>query len=498
MTGVLVIDFEYIYEKMGLTLFKDDEFALEVYPKVNEKLSDIITDEKNRKEMLGNLDFMIEIADDPSSFFNFRKYVRNNLPNNQLFRDCKSTIIRGAFSDVITFINNNPELKNAEIVYDTELELNKDTLEQIKLYFGNIPSMKFRIKGNSQAISLDEYEKTVYAINDIVSKVKKYDYSPMEQLMYSYDLVRDRFYVKEDENEEEYVSRDLSSALLGDKIVCVGFANIYNEVVSLLGFGSRVFYLVDEERCIGHVRNLIYVDDSKYDINGLYFFDPTFDCKKSENNYFLMEYMFFAKTYREMECYCKEKSYTPITYQYFDISKLNELVESTNVDDPSLTEYVSLRGKVKIDSMKQLLGGRNILEGETFDNAVEETIAFVEVLGELADKPIAVDKFLKILYTVRKNQYYENPKKYVFDIDALTSILVNSRFSAFDTPVERFSALFGISNGITTVKAKAKVREFVNDNNVEQDIERVRLIRLLRSVLENKTNEEVKKLEKKL
>ena len=40
-------------------------------------------------------------------------------------------------------------------------------------------------------------------------------------------------YKKEDKNESASISRDLSSALLSGKIVCLGYANIFNIIAKL-------------------------------------------------------------------------------------------------------------------------------------------------------------------------------------------------------------------------------------------------------------------------
>ena len=45
--------------------------------------------------------------------------------------------------------------------------------------------------------------------------------------MYAYDMVRDKIYAEVDENDDKMISRNLSTALLGDKIVCLGYANVF-------------------------------------------------------------------------------------------------------------------------------------------------------------------------------------------------------------------------------------------------------------------------------
>ena len=107
------------------------------------------------------------------------------------------------------------------------------------------------------------------AIDDIVAKINKYNLSPIEQIMYAYDLVRDRVYQLEDDGEDYSVSRDISSVLFGDKIVCVGFAEIFSKVLDALNIRNVLFTIVGRKS--GHMRNAVYVNDSKYDIHGVFF-----------------------------------------------------------------------------------------------------------------------------------------------------------------------------------------------------------------------------------
>ena len=64
--------------------------------------------------------------------------------------------------------------------------------------------------------------------------IKKLHLSPLETVLYVYDLVRERKYQEEGANECHTKSRDLTSVLLGDKIVCAGFVNLFNTILEKL------------------------------------------------------------------------------------------------------------------------------------------------------------------------------------------------------------------------------------------------------------------------
>ena len=60
--------------------------------------------------------------------------------------------------------------------------------------FKNHKDYLVSVDGNISYVTIEQYERTVLAIDDIVNKIKKYNLSSLEQIMYAYDLVRDRVY----------------------------------------------------------------------------------------------------------------------------------------------------------------------------------------------------------------------------------------------------------------------------------------------------------------
>ena len=55
----------------------------------------------------------------------------------------------------------------------------------------------------------------------------------------------------------------------------------------------------------------------------------------------------------------------------------------------------------------------------------EEIVNLLVEACNKADRPIGTLTFLEALYNVRKNQYYEEPEKYVLEMQELVNILVN-------------------------------------------------------------------------
>ena len=69
-----------------------------------------------------------------------------------------------------------------------------------------------------------------------------------------------------------------------------------------IGIKSDLIILEDETHTSGHARNGIFIEDPKYNINGYYYFDATWDSKRKDNdNSYLLSYKYFAKTKEQMD-----------------------------------------------------------------------------------------------------------------------------------------------------------------------------------------------------
>jgi len=202
------------------------------------------------------------------------------------------------------YVDKNKILQDMELHLNGKYEINHENLDYVTTTFGKHKNTLLIIDGNKDDITLSEYEKTVKVIDDIVSKIKKYDLSPLEQVMYAYDLVRDRVYTFEDKDQSYTTSRDLTSVLFGDKIVCVGYANIFEKVLNGLEIKNMMVELHRKNSNHGHMRNVIYLQDKKYNIDGVFYCDPTWDSKKKPDDLtYLDSYRFFCKSKPDMDKY---------------------------------------------------------------------------------------------------------------------------------------------------------------------------------------------------
>ena len=124
-------------------------------------------------------------------------------------------------------------------------------------------------------------------INDVVAEIKRHKLSPFEQFVYAYNFVTNRIYNEENEDESIDKSRNLIEVLNGDKIVCVGFANLLCEILTRLNIPcttqTEIGYDFANKEYTNHLVCLVRMEDPKYKIKGIYQSDPTTDAAKTQD-----------------------------------------------------------------------------------------------------------------------------------------------------------------------------------------------------------------------
>lgn len=426
-------------------------YELDINANINERLEDLINDnkrmlndfnkfvkEQNYDQIENDLRLIMDYLNGKIDIKNDIEYIEINLNEEH-----KENYDDESFKIIKKYIQDNQKfLKNKKVIVSGINKLSREQIECANKYFDKFQNIYYIIEGNSMPIKYADYYNTYKEINEITDKIKSLNLSPLENLMYLYDLFRNRKYKKEEKIEDYNKSRDLTSVLSGDYIVCVGFTELFDQVAKQLG------YLTYEYRIKGinrnsHIRNLVYVEDPKYDVDGLYFFDLTWDCKKDENNDFLYSYKFFLKTKEEMEKYDTKKF---IKNPILDIN--DEIIEELKkYDKIGFAEMwdISHDLLLSIGSISKLLNKHNTMDymsDLTSGNLKTEQIIslFDEYLDKI-NKPFDYIQFCKLLYNVRKVQHNQNPDFYPFDYDSIKETTINSKIYNELSNEERFIML---------------------------------------------------------
>ena len=349
------------------------------------------------------------------------------------------------------FIKNNPIVLTKKIVINESLSITDyDKLLRLMEEYKDIADKIYvNLEGNLQHVSLMDCYKTMNLIKEQAEQIASLGLSPMETVMYVYDQVRNRVYKYENSDEAEYKSRDLASVMLGDKIVCVGYANIFNALLDYLGINNQVVRLdscdsSSDDR--GHARNIVYVKDPKYNIDGVYYFDATWDSKKSENdNSYLYSYKYFAKTKNAMDEIDKD-SLEDIFIPLFSESLYKEVKVLLEKNQ----NYKLLHYLITIRRMASLVGEKSLInvEEDLFTGKLDKKV-FLEKLKKVISKfnnEIPAETMIELLNNVRNVEYHEDPEWYPYSINDIYRAFVKSNWKfedSHDAQERLLMAIFG-------------------------------------------------------
>ena len=201
----------------------------------------------------------------------------------------------------------------------------------------------------NEILSLEEIQKIYNKINSIANKL--INKSPLEQLYSIYNMLKQRPYICENPNESPSVSRTLINCLFNEKIVCTGFCNIFKAICDSLGINTTYIRWKNNK---GHVSIMCFVNDSKYNIIGIYVIDVTWDSLRNER----ITHFLTPLAYEELEK--KKKGFELIKRNNIYYSLLDSSVESNN-------ELIDI-----INSIYRLLKIDRIID-ETYNIAEEIT-----------------------------------------------------------------------------------------------------------------------------
>lgn len=363
------------------------------------------------------------------------------------------------------------------------------------------------IDNNSEFLPLSKIQDTIKAITDIANTIKSHNLSPFEEDIYAYDIVRSRIYKQEDKGDSYKSSRDLSNVLNGDKIVCLGYANLYDAILKSLGHKSKLFFLESNDKKTGHAEVIEDLKDNKYRINGYYLFDPTFDSKGSEDDMtYLDSYKHFAKSLNYMRnCYDGYKiidkfyPYTGNTIYYINIiNKLNYNYVCNLINKiRNARNCFKDETETPKDIVKEIQIYENFKLGKgKYNLSKEELKRYKESLKKLNDKmfPLEISsyKLFEAITKVRKLEYYDNPEMFPYSYKDIRKIFSDPFLYDIESDTQKNRDFYYDLNGdrdhninpnyISDEEFNLLSKEF----NLNREISRVKLTRTLKEISDKK------------
>lgn len=463
-----------------------DTISLNLYAPLNSNFEEILS--KNNFLKLLKEELKREIETDPD-VYNASITMINKLLNTDfdVLNNCGMVIFEYN-EELEKYIDNNPILQHLDLFLDGEYMINSEDCRCVCDCVGKYNWIRLNIDGNEQAVTVSEYKKTVNAIEEIVSKIQKYDLSPLEQIMYAYDLVRDRVYLSEERNESSTISRDLSSVLFGDKIVCVGYANIFEKVLQNLGMNCMMYSIknIDPAKH-GHRRNIAYIKDDKYEVEGVFYFDPTWDSKKTpEDLSYLDSYEFFCKSKDEMDKYTKGKFIDRTFEGYEDglMWEFEDIVLEQGIEKVPRKMIQTFNEIAEFIDNKKIINPLLTMNSKLIPDFIKESFDLESVIDTLSryrslffDYDLDAETLLNILYNVRKIEYYEDPTKYPFTVELIKKAVISNQEKTFH---EKHLESFGIKpKKLTDEEFEVHSKKM----ELEKNIQTIKLVKTLSKIV---------------
>lgn len=389
-----------------------------------------------------------ELYNDYANHFSYGKNVFKNVKmvyisaardkNSEIFKDKNSK------SDnrlIMKVMNNNKRLLNKMVYVDVgSISLNKEDIESLKP-FKKYKNVLVTFDDTAMYHPIEELENMYEVTNELVIRTIKHDFTPIEQMLYAYDLIRTNF--AGSKTYEEKMNKILD--LYNDPSFCYSY--IYKKVLDRLGIknalASGVFYY-DETRAF----NIAHVKDETYNIDGIYYFDIANNSKQRFDNSLLdtpaengfkdqviNNHLFFCKTKWLMT----ERGSLDHDYRFGDFDEDYVSVYDYMLKKEGINGVFKLRQV--LNSVGQFIDGKNVIDsskGIQTDEELADIRSDTERYAELFGKAIDAEDFLEILFNVRKEQYIENKALFPLTLEDLRMCMYQCHF-AFSNMVPEFS-----------------------------------------------------------
>lgn len=277
-------------------------------------------------------------------------------------------------------------------------------------YYLNSIAKKYPLEinyGDLHNCTVEEFlamRETLDFFNDLV---QENNLSPTEILMYAYDIMKTFRYKENKEDKDK--SRYLHNIVMTDYIVCVGYAKFMEQILkenNIKAIAVGVTCDLGNGEHGGHARNLVYLDDDKYDIHGIYAIDATWDSAKGRPILITDEHgkRFIVKEARVTDTVEKDYDANAL-YRHF-------IVPADEYEDVFIKDTIPPVLKLQIEDKYDEFYQDTNKYGPFITTRTDLTALFGEIPSkdDLKDalrvrKP-SLETFRNILFTVRKAQGY--------------------------------------------------------------------------------------------
>ena len=427
---------------LNVSLYSDDyDLELKIVTNGSESIDELINDNEDlRKEVKSFKDYLKMGIIENYNVYDLSD-TKSLLDSIDLYRfDASTALWNDAMNDLdyrqeeeysnediirIThdYIVSHDDLKDKKVAICDRVGIDTD----IKAIMDKYPGFKHLYvlpEGGMEPLPIEDTKNSIFTF---IKSIKELNLSPLETAIIVYDFVREKVYKHEKNSESYSSSRDLYQAVKDDDIVCMGYSTIYDKIMNDLGIKCGLSPLNGLYGEAGHIRNVIKIDDDKYNVHGLFILDPTFDSRnKKDNNEWLYRYRFFLKKRKDFVQVDKANNLDDVTFGYLDNHSIENVDELFEIYSKNPIDMLIKNNKVD-DDYNKARKIVNILdsmyENVSLDDSTEKRVKIFrdnveEIIHDYNEK-IELSTFVKALIRVRYIESKIDPKMFEYNISEL-------------------------------------------------------------------------------
>ena len=157
----------------------------------------------------------------------------------------------------------------------------------------NHKNIKFGFEDQSKTFDIKKVKNTNDILNKTANEIRAKHLSPLEEIIEVYRVVTSKSYNEESETQHSADSRSVYSLLNTDNIVCCGYAEWFKHIIQLINNEniksySNTIQIASPSNINSfagrHENVIVYIKDDKYNVEGYYYLDPTWDFKGNQEN----------------------------------------------------------------------------------------------------------------------------------------------------------------------------------------------------------------------
>lgn len=329
--------------------------TLSIAPELQENFDPLIG--YNAKRTLIEYDTYYDLQNEEELIIS-KELSDEEIENLKYIRQNKQIIITSNnYQNIQKILDKIIELSLTPQIEITVKDKDKEKFNQTEIFTSNkYDNLNITITNTK----LSDYKRFENILYTFVAPIKNKNYSTFEKYIYVYNIAKK--FKEYNASEGRAASRDVYEILFNEYMVCAGFANMFSELLNKVGIPNQTISLSvavnrngEDVEFGGHGRVYCYLKDPKYQIDGYYTADPTWDNFLTEDyyNYLALTSKEVTSDSRKIASNIKQQ-YSPIS-EYLSVDSIEEFYSKINyIINNDMNKYLNrCRNKKEVYNAKE-------------------------------------------------------------------------------------------------------------------------------------------------